>query len=262
MLRRLQTYSQYPQEGRGIVRTHQEHFVSRYYEMGSDQLLRVQCLCNYMEEAAGMHADSLGVGLGSLAEKSLAWVLAKMRLMLRRRPGPRETLRVETWPVGIDKLQFRRDFMLYDASENVLATAVTQWVVINTATRRLERFPAHIQALQPDNPPLAQESGDIRVPALSAAAAAGPLFPVRLADIDQNMHVHNGRYIDFVLEAADATGFAGELAQLDIIFRAEGVHGDEIGSKTLSGETAGSAIHSLYRTADGTELARARTVFR
>lgn len=244
------------------MRPHNECFIARQHEMDMDHLLRVQCICNYMEEAAGNHADALGAGLARLAKDNLAWVLAKMRLELFRRPGPGEALRVDTWPVRLERVQFRRDFILYDAQENILATGVTQWVVMGLASRKLERFPLYIAELEPDNPPLAQESGDIRIPAVGETEMPGPLFPVRLADIDQNRHVNNGRYVDFALEAAEACGMAGRLRRLDIIFRSEGLRGDVIGTRSLvEPGSAGSCIHSMFRASDGQELARARTVW-
>ncbi|MDL2216555.1 acyl-ACP thioesterase [Desulfovibrio sp. OttesenSCG-928-M14] len=247
------------------MRLYEDSFQTRYHEMGMDRLLRVQCLCNYFEEAAGKHAELLGVGIERLERDRLAWVLAKMRLELNRRPGPEETVRVVTWPVSVERLQFRRDLILYASGDEVLATAVTQWVIMGLDSRKLERFPLYVAEMGPDNPPLAQESGDIRIAAVPDNAIEGPLFPVRLADIDQNQHVNNGRYVDFALEAADCLGADrqyGALRRLDLIFRAEGLRGDVIASRTAAEPGApGSFIHSLYRQSSGQELARARTVF-
>jgi len=247
------------------MKIYEECFSTRYHEMGIDHLLRVQCICNYMEEAAGKHAEILGAGIERLERDKLAWVLAKMRLDLVRRPGPLEEVRIATWPVKAERLQFRRDFIMYGAGDKVLATAVTQWVVMGLESRKLERFPLYIKEMEPENPPLAQEDGDIRIAAVPADGVEGPVFPVRLADIDQNRHVNNGRYVDFALESADILG-AGQngesLHRLDVLFRAEGLRGDIIASRALAEPDApGSFIHSLYRQDSGQELARARTVF-
>lgn len=252
------------------MQLYSQYFQTRHHEMDVDHLLRVQCICNYMEEAAGNHAESLGAGIDYLGEHDLAWVLVKMRLELTRRPGPGEEIRVDTWPVSIERVQFRRDFIMYDHNSVVMATAVTQWVVMGITSRKLERFPSYIEAMEPQNPPLAQASGDIRIPPVPPEAPSGPSFPVRLADIDQNRHVNNGRYVDFSLEAADVA-IAGDgldpamvrhLRRLDIIFRAEALRGDVIASRTMREKGAGdSYIHSLYRERDGQELARSRTIF-
>ncbi|MDR1777631.1 MAG: acyl-ACP thioesterase [Desulfovibrio sp.] len=240
--------------------------LTRSHEMGPDHLLRVQCICNYMEEAASLHAQALGAGADDLAGHGLAWALAKIRLVLSRRPAAGEEVVMQTWPVAIERARFRRDFLLCGVSGDVLAAAVTQWVVMGLNSRRLERFPDFVAAMQPDNPPLALEDGEIRIPALSANAAPGPVFPVRLADIDQNRHVNNVRYVDFALEAAEISALpsasGGSPRLLDIVFRAEGRYGDVICSKTMPERDApGACIHGLFRASDGQELARCRTVY-
>lgn len=247
------------------MKTHKEEYTARYHEMGIDRHMRVQCLCNYMEEAAGIHAMLLGAGMDRLGSEGIAWVLTKLRLcLLNDLPKAGEQFFVETWPVKIERVQFRRDFEVTDGGGRLLATAVTQWVVMGLRTRRVERFPSYITDMQPEHPKLAQAEGDIRIPSLREDSRQGPSFPVRLADIDQNQHVNNGRYIDFALEAAHVAGMRGTLRQLELIFRAEGLRGDIIGSKTLVEEDSGdrmSSIHSLYREGDGQELARVRTVW-
>lgn len=230
--------------------------------MDKDFLLRVQCLCNYMEEAAGTHVDRLGAGSSRLARDNLAWVLARFRLNLVRRPRAIEKVRVTTWPVYAQGLRFRRDFILRDARHEVLATAVTQWVVMDLLARKPVRFPAYIMAMEEENPPLADERGDIRVPAPGDKAIAGPSFSVRSSDIDQNGHVNNNRYVDFVLECAEEAGQRGELRRLEILFRAEGLRHDVIESRSEPEPGApGSYLHSLFRVREGRELARARTIF-
>ena len=253
------------------MQPYKQIFTTRHHEMDMEHLLRVQCMCNYMEEAAGSHAEQLGAGIDLLDDHGLAWVLAKMRLCIKRRPGPGEEITVETWPVRIERVQFRRDFILYGPGNEQLATAVTQWVVMGVESRKLERFPVYVSDMEPQNPPLAQENGDIRLPAVPGDAPVGPVFPVRLADIDQNRHVNNGRYVDFSLEAADLAARADgldpdaglDLACLEVLFRSEARRGDVICARTARQEGESPAyLHSLFRESDGQELARCRTVFK
>lgn len=241
---------------------HVETFIPRQYELGPDYRIRVQSAACYMEEAAGNHATALGVGLTHLREHDITWVLAKLRLILHRLPGAGEEVRVVTWPVRVERLQFRRDFFMYGPGDEVLAAAVTQWVLLGLSSRRMERMPGDILRLQPENPPLAVHDADIRVPAVKDGRS-GPVFPVRMADIDQNNHVNNSRYMDFILEAAASEGAPGRLAQLDVMFRAESRFGDVIASASAP-EADDSRIlnHSLFRQSDGQELVRARTVWK
>ncbi|MDR2489291.1 MAG: acyl-ACP thioesterase [Desulfovibrio sp.] len=242
------------------MKAHVETFFTRRHEMGQDRLMRIQCICNCLEESAVIHADMLGVGLERMAADNLAWVLAKMRLRLYRRPGPGERITVETCPVGIERLHFRRDFVLYDQAGQILATSVTQWVVMGLSSRRVERLPAHMAALATEHSPLVDEGGDIRIPR-AGKGQAELFFPVRLADIDQNQHLNHVHYVDFALEGACLAGKGGLPKRIDLLFRAEALYGDVIGCLTAKEEgEAHTLIHSLFRQADGQELARARTV--
>jgi acyl-ACP thioesterase len=239
---------------------HAEEFVVRSYDLGRDHRLRLPSLCKYLEESAGLHAQALGVGLERLMAEGRTWVLTRMRLRLASLPQGGRKIRVETWPVESERLQFRRDFLMIDGEERVLARAVSYWVVVGLASRRVERIPDDIAALRPKNPRRALEDGDIRIPALREGRE-GPVFPVRLADIDQNRHVNNNRYVDFFLEAADVFGRDTGLTGLDMVFRAEGLRGDVIGSRTALEEGGRSLLHSLRRMSDGRELVRARSVW-
>ncbi|MDR1491043.1 MAG: acyl-ACP thioesterase [Desulfovibrio sp.] len=257
--------------------TYAERFTVRPHETGRDGNLRLQCLCNYLEDAASAHAEKLGVGLDRLIAEDLTWALSRMRINILRRPRAGETLRVLTWPVNIERSLFRRDFLVFDRAREVIGTALTQWVVINLKTRRLAHFPVSVSALEQKRPRCADKGGDIRIPALGEEAEPGPSFPVRLADIDRNLHVNNGRFVDFILESA-AGLFPDEavpeafLTRLETIFRAEGLRGDTIRGKFRREDPAKdpeaaivmdgfSLVHSLRRESDGKELARARTVF-
>ncbi len=236
--------------------SHTETYHVRRYELGPDLRLRPTQLCNYLEDAAGAHADALGVGVADLQAKGLTWILAKMRLDIIRLPEEGEAVRVHTRPIGIERLQFRRDFTV-SVGDEAVARAVSQWVIMNLASRRLERMPVDITALTPERPDPAMDDADIR-PGDPASGLPGPSFPVRLDDIDRNGHVNNVRFAGFVLEAARSlNGNAGALRRLDLVFKSEGRLGDVVTCRTAP--QSGGFLHGLYRAEDGRELVRAAT---
>ncbi len=239
--------------------SHTEIYRVRRFELGSDGRLRPTALCNYLEDAAGAHADSLGVGVADLGRLGMTWVLAKMRLVLEFLPGQDDDARVHTRPVGVERTRFRRDFTVF-VGDHIAARAVTWWVVMNLETRRLERMPANLCALIPDTPDPALEDAEIRPPD-PAEGLPGPHFAVRLDDIDQNRHVNNVRLAGFVLEAGQThRGEKKRLRRLDLVFRAEGRQDDLILCRTtLLPEPSLCLGHGLYRASDGQELVRAVT---
>lgn len=248
------------------VRT--ECFKIRGYEIGPDHRVPLQNFCGYMEEAAALHAAELGFSVEDLGRRGLAWALARTWIEFEELPflGPEvlqeeesSLVRVRTWPVAVERLQYRRDFLI-SWRERVLARAVTEWVVINLATRRAERIPEFISALQPPAPELVMEVERLRLPARDQAPQLAS-FTVRRADIDRNDHVNNARFTEWLVESVPAEiSAAGRIKSLKIMYRAEGKYGDTVVARGAR-EAGGGVGHGLFRLSDGQELVRAHSLW-
>lgn len=245
--------------------TRTENFKIRGYEIGPDHRVPLQNIFGYMEEAASLHALELGFSVEELAARGLAWAMTRSWIEFEQMPylGGRVLeeeeatwVKVETWPVAVERLQYRRDFLISWRGE-VLARAVTDWVVINLQTRRAERIPQFISALRPENPRYVMEAARPRLPELSEAPQLG-LFPVRRADIDRNNHVNNARFAEWIAESTpQEISSARRLKSLFMMYRAESLYGDTVTARGRQDED-GAFIYGLYRQADGRELVRAR----
>lgn len=245
--------------------TYTESFRVRGYEVDENSLVPVQSFCAYMEEAASIHADRLGFSIERLQSEGITWVLARMRMEIYNLPGVGDDVVVKTWPVVVERLQFRRDFDIRDGAGKALAKAVTDWVVVNLNTRKVERIPPFIAAGQPPDPEYALEKEKLRLPEQTGAPERGT-FVVRKADIDRNRHVNNVRFIDWILESVPEEFSRGKkLNGLQLIFRAESLYGDTVIAR---GAPAGERdegreafLHSLVRASDSTELVRAKSLW-
>jgi acyl-CoA thioesterase FadM len=214
-------------------------------------------LAGYLQEAAGRSADALGFGFDDLNRQGATWVLARQRVVLDAPVRLGETLTIETWPSGLDRLAALRDFVLKRGGVEV-GRALTTWFVLDVKTRRPVRpdrlLPEalHAQAphvLSPAEPPLPE----LTTPEVERR------FQVRFADIDANQHVTNASYVAWVLEALDEAGWRDQrLATLDLQFLAECHRGSYVRSRS-SAQADGTRLHAIVREEDGKELARART---
>lgn len=241
---------------------HTEKFRVRGYEVGHDGKAPVQTYCAYMEEAAGINAATLGAAIEKLQAEGLTWVLARMQLEIDNLPQTGDEVVVKTWPVNVEKAQFRRDFNIADNTGKPLARAITDWVVLNLESRRLERMPAFVAALQPEDAPKVMEKEKFKFPA-SANVPELSRFVVRKSDIDRNLHVNNVRFLDWMLESVPEDFVKGrKLAGLQIIFRAEAVYGDTVIAKGYAEpENTCGFLHGLFRETDGLELVRAKSIW-
>jgi acyl-ACP thioesterase len=238
--------------------TLRSRFTVHTYEVDAFGQLAVPALTGFLAETAGHHATELGVGIEVLMARGLTWVLVRQRLEILRAPRLHEELEVETWPSGVDRLAALRDFRVRGADGVELARAISQWFVLDLGTRR-PRPPLQV---------LDAEQFRIDVPhAISFDARLFELerwerekrFHTRYADIDRNLHVNNGSYLAWAIEAMPREVWqSSRLAGLDVQYRAECTLGSAVLSRVLPAD-GGTFLHGIVREEDGKELTRLTT---
>lgn len=243
------------------VAPHTEWFTVYTFQEDQNGTARVQALCDYMQEAAGNHAAALGVSMERLHAEGAAWVLARMRVAPVSLPAAHERIQVETWPVGVEGLQFRRDFIVRREDGTVLARAVSHWVVVSLETRKAGRIPDFIAGVALDNAATAMDDSKSRLPETGEEWETCT-FRARLADVDRNHHVNNVRYMEWIMESVpEEVRGRMRLADLEITFRAESFRNDMVSARTMPDGRENAFTHSLVRVSDGKELVRARSLW-
>ena len=229
-----------------------------------DGSLPLHTVANALETAAASHASILGVGMDALSAFNLSWAMTRLRILPRRLPKLGEDCLLATWPSALERMSFRRDFTLHTATGELLATAVTWWVVFDLESRKTTLLPEQLAFGGGDLPYIADapssEDGDIRIAPIRSFTD-GPSFVVGPADIDRNNHVNNVRFLDFTLEAAWSVLHPKTPPRcIDLVFRAEGRLGDTFTTGTVVAEKSPmTLLHTIRR--EGTELLRGRTVW-
>lgn len=241
------------------METHRARFTVHSYEADAFGQLEVPALAGFLAEAAGAHAAALGVGMDVLMARGLTWVLVRQRVEILRAPRLHEELEVETWPSGIDRLAALRDFRVRGAGGDELARATSQWYVLDLASRRPRRpltvlDAARFQAEVPHVVALS-DGGLEPLPRWEAERR----FQVRYADIDRNLHVNNGSYLAWAVEAVPRERWeSSRAAAVEVEYRAECTLGSAVLSRlTPAGD--GAYAHGIVREEDGKELARVAT---
>lgn len=232
----------------------------RAYETDPHGYLTIQSLCDYLQEAAGNHAEALNVSVERLTPLGLAWVLARLRVQIDTYPRWRNPVQVRTWPSGEDRLYATREFLLCDEEGAILARASSAWLLMHVERKRPVRLPDFIKAIHlPDRePPLPDPPGALDPPARPGYEQR---FRVRYSDLDLNAHVNNARYVEWVAESVAEQILRGhQITGLDIQYRAETHFGEFVRSRTqqtLQGDTL-EFLHELA-TEDDRQVALART---
>jgi len=216
----------------------------RAHELEAVGHARLPALLDYMQEAAAQHAAELGFSHEDLSGSSLFWVLTRLYLRLSPEavacgwPGWRERITVRTWSVGFERLLARRDFLLLDAQGRAMAAAVSSWVTLDAATRRLSAMPEHMRARIPACSEHALEYPGRKTPGLEPGTEGGMLVTARRSDLDVNGHVNNAVLAAWALDEAAArlSGYTGQISQtgqarctaLEVAFRAEVLPGESL----------------------------------
>ena len=239
-------------------------FTIHTYELDPCYRLAAPALLGFLMEAAGHSADSLGVSIPQLAERSLTWMLSRLRVRLREHPGWRADLTVETWPRGFARLFALRDFRLRRGGA-AIGEAASAWLLIDTTRRRPVRPDGSGDWTRMVHPERALAVELEKLPAFPEAPVDGVReaeLCVRNCDLDVNLHATSPRYAEYLLESLPRELLATSVpTELDLDFIAEAAAGQRILSRSAP-LPGGAFAHTLVRLEDGAEVARARTVWR
>jgi acyl-ACP thioesterase len=156
-----------------------------------------------------------------------------------------------------------RDFELRNGSDQVIAAAVSAWLVIDVQRRRPVRILPFVDRLKPlEGRHVLPDTLD-KLPSLKHRIYEKN-FIARYGDLDVNQHVNNVSLVEWVVEGVPSSLLnTSAPAQLEINFLAEAFYEDRILAACHPQDPDHTVYHhSLFRQQDGRELARARSVWR
>jgi acyl-ACP thioesterase len=116
---------------------------------------------------------------------------------IRKFPAWGEEFILETWPLAIERIFYRRDFRLIVGNETRVA-ASSYWIPLDLRTRRPKLVPI-------DDTVLKANAGRFGIdrPFESVQSVNGnhtETVTVKYSDLDQNKHVNNARYVEWVFD--------------------------------------------------------------
>lgn len=231
----------------------------RSYECGPDGKVRFSHICNYLQEAASIHAEKLGFSKKNFQHLNLTWVMTRMHVRLQCYPEWSDDVTILTFPHGMRKLKAYRDFILTSSNGSPIGTATSEWMVMDVKTRKAGRLPEFVET----------GSNTVREPVFKEAPFSRlsfdrnnsqiieKQFSVQHAHVDLNGHVNNVRYLEWMMECAPEIDSGLRVSDMEVVYRAEAKHGDTVTAQCAQ-RTDGSRAHQVL-AADGRELIIART---
>lgn len=243
---------------------HTARYEIRGYDCDNRGRIHPRTLCLLLQESATAHAAELGVGVDLLIDQGIAWVLSQLKVEMVRWPTAGETIVIETWPEAASGTRTDRRFRILDEDGRGLGDAITLWLVLDLERRRPTRLPKLItsqldEVVGPQRPSRLDRLPAVDDPQLELRTT------VRYSDLDMVHHANNAAFVEWLVESVDESLWnTHDLAELEIHYLAECRHGETILSQCepLDGPGPRTVFHRLIRGSDGTEAARARTVWR
>lgn len=199
------------------------------YDSNSDSKLSLFGLFSYLQDIAGRHASILNFGRDDLLRSNKFWALSRIICKIERLPLWNETVKLRTWPLGIDGIFAIRNYQILDSKNLVIAEASSSWIILDGDSRRPVRPDTYIENLKNA---ASVENFSCRIAKKLPPAGSGiyrsELHKVKYSDLDINMHVNNAKYIQWVVDSYPLEYIkTHEAREVEVNYLAEVTPGDE-----------------------------------
>ena len=236
---------------------HEETFKIRYHEMNPQGKIPVWVLQNYFQEAACLDAHNLSYGWEELSVNGVAWIITKVQMKLLKPVEGTQKIKVKTWHCYSDKIQSRRDFILFNEKGEHIAKGVSWWLIMDLSKRKITRSPQGLIDMNDKNPAPIMEASMEKAPRESELGPEVNSFELtaRREEWDCNNHGNNSHFSAWAVQSAQQEVSDNKILEEIIIhYKAEVRLGDKL---TVSAHKAGPDAfwHMIKRPSDGKDIA-------
>jgi len=200
----------------------------RAFDVDANDRLKVSTIFDYFQDAASNDAERRQFGYSEFVPKGLFWVLSWMKIECVHFPKFMDEVKIQTWGKRQFKLYSLRDYLLLNASEEIICRGTSAWLLLDSKTLRPKILTQLYPELQlfdskdalPDLPQKIKPPD--RVESVFSAQ-------IRYSDIDLNQHTNNAKYVEHMLDCFDED-FLKEhsLRTITVSFNSESKYGDLI----------------------------------
>ncbi len=117
------------------------------YQVDINGRVTVPVICSMMQESASRYCYENKISLEYLNPKNLTWMIIKQYVEFESYPRWLDKINVSTWPRSLSGLRALRDYSVSDEKGSVIARSTTNWVMLNTETRRPVKVDSEVQHL-------------------------------------------------------------------------------------------------------------------
>lgn len=208
---------------------YEQTFNISFHDTGNSNTLTNRAFLSYMEDAGGMHSDSVGYGINNISTTNLSWVLLGWKVKVLSRPIYGTPIKVKTWARHTEKFYTYRDFEVYDNLGKLLCIATSKWVLIDITKGKLTKItPEILSKYKPEEKSVFDTLSIDKLKEPDACISSFN-YTVLRCNIDINKHMHNLYYLDLAYEALPEDIYNNyEFNNIEIMYKKEIKLGDTV----------------------------------
>lgn len=207
------------------------HIKVRYEVFPTDVDAMEHCRLTSLERlflnSAYAAANHFGFGASEMIERGITWVLLKFAMEVERLPLQKEEVEIETWVESANRLLTTRCFVMRDLEGNTLCSAVSEWSMLDIATRH----PVNLLELSSITDVVTGDSSTVAKVRKIETVDAEPSMvrTVCYSDIDYNNHTNSMQYLQWMLDAYPMHLLLEKpVRRLEITYNHEAVYGERV----------------------------------
>ena len=113
-------------------------------DCGKENEATNKAILTILEDIAGLHSATVGLGLNEINKTGCAWVILKWQVQIIKRPEYNDELNVFTWSTTANKLFADRDFKVLDSNGQTVIIATSRWIYMDNILRRDVDYLGHM----------------------------------------------------------------------------------------------------------------------
>ena len=215
----------------------EKKYILRANDFDKFDRIMPSAILDLFQDAAGRHAEEIGVGLEDMFRRSYLWVIVRIKFKILSAPKRYQEVTVKTWPLPPDKLHYRREYCMENEAGERLVVGSSEWVVVHSEKRRFVSDPDLYSFKEGfcEERMFPEKLGRIKdFEAVGEPRKINPGF----CELDINNHVNNTKYANYVLAAINPEK-DDEIEEFQIEYRKEVMEGEEL---------------NIYHLKDGNEI--------
>lgn len=195
-----------------------------YSVMDASLHMTVPAILDCFQDAAIFEAENGRITMEYLYNRHIVWVLNSWQIVIDRRPGLNERIKIATSPYDFKGFLGYRNFTLTGGEDDVIVRAASIWTLVDTEKHCPAKLTPEMQDAYEMAPKLAMEYAPRKI-VLLGDGEEQEHFKVRKYQIDSNQHMNNVEYVRLAMETIPDEA---KIRELRVEYRKAALFGDEV----------------------------------